>query len=267
MKTESAFVNSNLHLTSSQGGDVSVKRISLLEAIETEGSISAAAKRLGMSYRSAWDAVAEMNNMWDSPLVEKSPGGVHGGSACLTQQGRELVASFKLLQQDYQRFTQGLNRNLTDFNRLQQCLRRLSMRTSARNQFQGRVEAIRSGKINSEITLSINESDRLTAVITSESVEALGLSMGSEVYALIKASFIVLVPATENVVTSASNCLRGTVSEIRHGSVNSEAIIELDGGKTLAAVITEDCTSDPEFQEGRPVCALIKATHVILGVN
>jgi molybdate transport system regulatory protein len=267
MKTEPLFINSHLHLTSSQGGDVSVKRISLLEAIETEGSISAAAKRLGMSYRSAWDAVAEMNNMWDSPLVEKSPGGVHGGSTCLTQQGRELVASFKLMQQDYQRFTQGINRNLTDFNRLQQCLRRLSMRTSARNQFQGTVEAIRPGKINSEITLSINDSDRLTAVITSESVETLGLLVGSEVYALIKASFIILIPATENIVTSASNRLCGTVREIRHGSVDSEAVIELDGGKTLAAVITEDSANDPEFQVGRPVCALIKSSHVILGVN
>lgn len=267
MKTQSPFVNSHLHLTSSQGGDVSVKRISLLEAIDTEGSISAAAKRLGMSYRSAWDAVAEMNNMWDSPLVEKSPGGVHGGSTCLTQKGKELVASFRLMQQEYGRFTEGLNRNITDFNRLQQCMRRLSMRTSARNQFQGRVEVIRSGKINSEITLSINGRDRLTAVITSESVEELGLSLGSEVYALIKASFVDLFPTNESVASSARNRLYGDIRDIRHGSVNCEAIIELDGEKTLVAVIAEASANNPEFQVGRPVCALVNSSHVILGVN
>jgi molybdate transport system regulatory protein len=267
MKTESTFLTSSLHLSSSQGGDVSAKRITLLEAIESGGSISAAAKRLGMSYRSAWDAVAEMNNMWDAPLVEKSAGGEHGGSTCLTQQGRELVASFKLMQQEYQRFTAGLNRNLTDFNRLQQCMRRLSMRTSARNQFQGTVEVIRSGPVNSEITLAINDHDRLTAIITSESVEHLGLALGSDVYALIKTSFVILIPANENVVTSARNCLCGTVRELRHGSIDSEAIIELEGGKTLAAVITEESANAPEFQVGKPVCAIIKASHVILGVN
>ena len=51
----------------------------MLEAIGSQGSISAAAKQQGISYRSAWDAVNEMNNLWDSPLVEKSPGGAHGG--------------------------------------------------------------------------------------------------------------------------------------------------------------------------------------------
>ena len=267
MKTESTFLTGNLHLTTSQGGDVTAKRIALLEAIESEGSIASAAKRLAMSYRSAWDAVAEMNNMWDAPLVEKYPGGVHGGGTRLTPQGRELIASFKLMQQEYQRFTEGLNRNLTDFNRLQQCMRRLSMRTSARNQLQGRVEGIRLGPINSEVTLAINERDHIAAVITSESVEQLGLSLGSEVYALIKASFIILVPANDNLVTSARNRLCGTVREIRHGSVNCEAVIELEGGKTLAAVITEESANAPEFQEGQPICALIKASHVILGIS
>lgn len=267
MKTESTFLSGNLRLTSRQGGDVSAKRVALLEAIDAQGSISAAAKQLGMSYRSAWDAVAEMNNMWDSPLVEKTPGGAHGGGTRVTAQGRELIAGFKLMQQEYRRFTEGLSRNLADFGRFQQSMRRLSMRTSARNQFQGRVDMISAGPINSEVSLAINERDRLTAVVTSESVESLGLSLGGEAYALIKASFIILVPANEAVTTSARNRLCGTVRELRHGSVSGEAIIELEGGKTLTAVITEESAKAPEFQPGNAVCALIKASHVILGVN
>jgi molybdate transport system regulatory protein len=267
MKADSTFVAGDLRLTSSQGGDVSAKRIALLEAIDGQGSIAAAAKQLGMSYRSAWDAVAEMNNMWDAPLVEKSPGGAHGGGTHLTPQGRELITGFRQMQAEYARFTEGLNRNLADINRLQQGMRRLSMRTSARNQFQGRVTAVNAGPVNAEIILAINERDSITAVVTSESVEQLGLEPGSEAYALIKASFIILVPGGETAVTSARNRLCGTVREIRHGSVNSEAIIELEGGKTLSAVITEESARAPEFQEGSPVCALIKASHVILGVN
>jgi molybdate transport system regulatory protein len=267
MKTEATFLTGNLRLTNSQGGDVSAKRITLLEAIDTQGSISAAARQLGMSYRSAWDAVAEMNNMWDAPLVEKTPGGAHGGGTRLTAQGRELIAGFSLLQQEYQRFTEGLGRHLADVGRLQQSLRRLSMRTSARNQFQGTVAMINAGPINSEVTLAINERDRLTAIVTSESVESLGLSLGSEAYALIKTSFIILIPADEMLISSARNRLCGVVRELRHGTVSSEAVIELEGGKTLVAVITEESATAPEFQPGCQVCALIKASHVILGVN
>lgn len=267
MDQESSFRSNNLCLTSIQGGDVSAKRIALLEVIDALGSISAAAKQLGMSYRSAWDAVAEMNNMWDAPLVAKSQGGSHGGSTRLTRHGRELITGFHMMQQEYQRFTEGLIRHLGDISQLQQGMRRLSMRTSARNQFQGQVELINVGTINSEVTLAINSHIKLTASITRESVESLGLSPGSEAYALIKAPFIILIPDNDKIVTSARNRLCGVIRELRHGEISSEAIIELEGGKTLAAILTKESAAAPEFQLGQPVCALVKASHVILGVN
>jgi molybdate transport system regulatory protein len=267
MSKKPTFITGDLRLSGVQGGDITAKRIDLLEAIDSQGSISAAAKSLGISYRSAWDAVDEMNNLWESPLVEKSPGGAHGGGTRLTRDGRQLIDGFKLMQQEYRRFTEGLSRGLDDFERFQNSIRRLSMRTSARNQFQGKVVMISAGPVNSEITLAINEKDRITAIITSESVEHLGLSLGSEAYALIKASFIILTPADENIITSARNRLCGTLRELRHGPVNSEAIIELEGGKTLTAIITEESAKEMQLDLGSPVCALIKASHVILGVN
>lgn len=267
MKAKTTRVTGDLHLSGAEGGDVSAKRIALLEAIDALGSIAAAAKELGISYRSAWDAVAEMDNLWESPLVEKYPGGSRGGGTRLTPAGRELIAGFKLLQQEYRRFMEGLGRDLPDFVRFQQRLRRLSMRTSARNQFRGRVTMISTGPINGEVTLALSERDRLTAVVTRESVEHLGLSLGSEAYALVKASFIILAPADDRFVTSARNRLCGTLRELRHGAVSSEAIIELEGGKTLSAIITKESAEALELEPGSPVCALIKASHVILGVN
>lgn len=141
------------------------------------------------------------------------------------------------------------------------------MRTSARNQFQGRVDAIKAGPVNSLVTLAISERDRLIASVTSESVESLGLAPGSKAYAVVKASFVVLMPEDEAVKISACNRLCGTVSGLRHGTVSSEASIALTGGKTLTAVLTEPSAQLPEFEVGRRVCALISASHVILGVN
>lgn len=59
----------------------------LLEAIHQSGSISAAAKHMGMSYRRAWELVNTMNRCFDEPLVKTSPGGSHGGGAQVTEFG------------------------------------------------------------------------------------------------------------------------------------------------------------------------------------
>lgn len=102
------------------------------------------------------------------------------------------------MQKEYQRFTQWLIQHLGYVSRLQQSMRRLPIQTSRYNQFQGKVEQNGVGKINSEVTLAINECIGLNASITSETAESLGPSLGSEACALIKASFISLIPDDEN---------------------------------------------------------------------
>lgn len=264
---ESPYHNPDPGFNAFYGNDVNPRRIALLEAISKSGSISAAAKQLGMSYRSAWDAVNDMNNLWDSPLVLKTPGGARGGGTLVTPEGHDLIARFKLIQQEYLRVSEGLKCSFGDFNQFQLKISRLSMRTSARNQFQGRVDQISVGPVNAEIMLAINQRDHLTATVTRESVDHLGLTIGSDAYALIKASFIILARADEACVTSARNQLCGTVDELRHGPVNCEVIVTLDAGKTLASIITEESAQRLELQEGSPVCALFKSSHVIVGVN
>jgi molybdate transport system regulatory protein len=267
MSKQSSIFNSNPGLASFYSNDVNSKSIALLEAIGELGSISAAAKQLSISYRSAWDAVNEMNNLWDAPLVAKSPGGSKGGGTLVTPQGYDLIAGLKLIQKEYQRISEGLNCSLEDFNQFQLKVRRLSMRTSARNQFQGKIEKINSGPVNAEIKLAISEKDSLIAMVTRESVEHLGLSVGSDAYALIKASFIILAAADEPCKTSARNQLYGTISDLRHGPVNTEVVLELEGAKSLTAIVTEHSAQELELSVGRPVYALIKSSHVIMGVN
>jgi molybdate transport system regulatory protein len=70
----------------------------LLEAIAAEGSISGAGRRMGMSYRRAWQLVDLMNRCWQSPLVETSPGSARGGGARLTANGTAVLAEYRALQ-------------------------------------------------------------------------------------------------------------------------------------------------------------------------
>lgn len=70
----------------------------LLEKIESEGSISAAAKAMSMSYSRAWRLVDGMNASFRKPLVTLAAGGRHGGGASVTEQGREVLAIYRRLQ-------------------------------------------------------------------------------------------------------------------------------------------------------------------------
>jgi molybdate transport system regulatory protein len=260
-------VSGRLWLARDDRPDLGAERIALLEAIGAEGSIAAAAKALGISYRSAWDGVNAANNLVDTPLVDRRPGGRHGGATRLTEAGRRVITAFRMMEREYARLLRGLSREVEDLERVQLLMRRLSMRTSARNQLRGEILAFRKGPVNVEVTLALSETERLTSVITRESYEDMGLIKGCEVYALIKASSVILARGDDVLHTSTRNRLCGRVSRLLPGPVNCEVVLGLDGDKSIAAVVTEESVRALGLEEGVRACALIKASHVILGVD
>jgi len=70
----------------------------LLEAIHSTGSIAAAQRQLGASYAHVWKLVAAMNEAFSPPLVEPIRGGSRGGGAMLTEQGHDVLHSFRRLE-------------------------------------------------------------------------------------------------------------------------------------------------------------------------
>ncbi|HTH29587.1 MAG TPA: ModE family transcriptional regulator [Sphingobium sp.] len=79
----------------------------LLEAIIREGSISAAGRALGMSYRRTWMLVDMMNRCWDGPLVETAAGGSHGGGARVTERGLAILGHYRAMQAAAAQMEQG----------------------------------------------------------------------------------------------------------------------------------------------------------------
>jgi len=73
-------------------------KVALLESIERTGSITASAKKLGMSYRRAWLLVDETNRCLVRPAVRTATGGRHGGGTSLTPVGVELVRRYRALE-------------------------------------------------------------------------------------------------------------------------------------------------------------------------
>jgi molybdate transport system regulatory protein len=82
-------------------------RVALLQAIDETGSISAAAERLKIPYRRAWDKVHECEERLGVKLIDTQTGGTGGGGARLTQEGAEYVKRF-------QQFSRGLDELVKD---------------------------------------------------------------------------------------------------------------------------------------------------------
>ncbi len=70
----------------------------LVALIDSTGSISAAAREMGMSYRRAWQLVDALNASFKKPVVVTAVGGKRGGGAMVTEFGRELVAQFRAME-------------------------------------------------------------------------------------------------------------------------------------------------------------------------
>lgn len=247
-------------------------RIELLEQVAATGSISAAARAMGMSYKAAWDAIDAMNNLADQPLLIRQVGGRHGGGSRLTEYGQWVIRQYRAAEHEHQRFMDRMRENLerlglTDPPDSWNVMRRWAMRTSARNQFQGKVLRFTEGAVNDVVTVDIGDGIAISSVITHEAAQSLDLlRAGREVQVLIKASFVILCEDAEGMRFSARNRLCGTVSRIQPGAVNAEVKLDLSAGRTLTAIVTMDAVNEGWLKEGGRACALIKAPHVILAV-
>ncbi|QTO51305.1 TOBE domain-containing protein [Burkholderia latens] len=245
-------------------------RIALLAAIGQTGSITRAAKAVGLSYKAAWDAIDTMNNLAGEPLVMRSTGGKGGGGTTLTPRAMSLIAAFRAIEREHRRFIDAASAAVSGFDVDWALIGRIGMKTSARNQLFGKVESIVRGTVNDEVTLVLPGGQAIVAVLTHESADALGLQPGAAACALVKASWVVLAVDDDGEATlkvSARNQLRGTVDTVAAGAVNSEVTLALDGGGTLTAVVTNDSVRALQLDAGRRAIALFKASSVILAVT
>ncbi len=97
--SEKTLLRSKIWLQDEEGRPVFGQgRIKILKAIQAHGSISAAARSLGMSYRGAWNRIKASESRLGRPLLERSIGGKAGGGSQLTPLALELMQRFELLQ-------------------------------------------------------------------------------------------------------------------------------------------------------------------------
>ena len=141
------------------------------------------------------------------------------------------------------------------------------MKTSARNRFFGTVTRIQEDAVSAEVELAVEGGRQLVAMVTRASAVRLGLAVGKPAFALVKASSVVLMTDMQGVLLSTRNMLDGVVADLHTGAVNTEVIVRLDNGVTIAAIVTNESAASLGLRQGSPVTAVFKTSSVILGVH
>lgn len=139
------------------------------------------------------------------------------------------------------------------------------MKVSARNVFKGQVTQVKDGAVNAEVALTLPGGEKLVAVVTMDSISNLGIAVGKEAVALVKAPWVMLMTESNDIRLSARNCLEGKVLSVNDGAVNAEVVVELTGGSKVYSIVTRDAVSELGLKPGVSATAVIKASHIILG--
>jgi molybdate transport system regulatory protein len=236
------------------------QRIALLQHIAEQGSITRAAKSAGLSYKAAWDAIDELNNLAQKPLVERSVGGKGGGGARLSVEGERVLRLYQRLQTLQAQVLEAAE-DTADLD----LLGRLMLRTSARNQLHGTVLEIEAQGRNDLIRLALAEDLVIQAQITHDSTLHLELEPGTGVVALIKAGWLELL-AIDQPATPGHNCLQGTLEAILDAEDGpSEIRIALPSGQTLCALAEPLHLRHLGLSAGQPVRVQFSPSNVLLG--
>jgi molybdate transport system regulatory protein len=249
-------------------GRLDARFFALLQALHDSGSLHQAARAAGYSYKGAWLVLDTANGLASTPLVEAARGGSRGGGSRLTEAGQDLLTFWRQLATDHaqwmHRFADRHEQNLSQHPRLNTLLKRMSMKTSARNQFVGTVSTLVVGPVSTEVDLALPGGQTLTALLGSRAAKELKLKKGREVMALVKASEVVLVTHDAGFRLSAGNQLAGTVSRVSKGAVSSLVGVTLPGGQVITASVTNDAVDALDLKVGQAATAVFNASAVML---
>ncbi len=248
-------------------GRLDARFFALLEALRQTGSINRAARTAGYSYKGAWLLLETAGNLANTPLLRRSTGGAGGGGTQLTEAALALLDAWQTLQAEQRDFLRCQEARLAQHPALHGLIRRMSMKTTARNQFVGTVSGLELGPVSAEVTLALKGGGEIAATLTAAAARRLQLRPGQEALALVKASAVVLVTDFAGWQLSARNQLAGTVSRIETGAVSSLVVLTLPGGAALTATVTNEGVEALSLVVGMPATAVFKASAVMVATR
>ena len=237
-------------------------RLAWLERAAVADALAVGAEAAGEARRAA----EELNNLAGEHLAEweaevGAAGEDSGGRLRLTPRGRRLAMVLVALAEERQLLRQRCGGH---FDADLQLLERVALRTSARNQFFGRVQAVEQGPLLDQVLLALPGGRLLRASVTPESTRGLGLAPGQELVALVKASATLVLGSGEGSDYADYNRLGGVVQRIQESGERREIVVDLGHGRTGGANAGADLAQP--FTPGQPAWIAFRPSAVLLGI-
>ncbi len=248
-------------------GYLDESRLRLLQEVRRNGTLSAAADRLGISYKTAWSWLDSMGNAASGPLVESVQGGAHGGTSRLTELGETLLQQYEALCARHRSFMESLgNEGDKPLEKVESFLRRMSVHTSARNQLHGTVERIWGDNTQAWVDVRIGSIAMVTSRVARSSIQDLGLEPGSNITTLTKATCLQIGPSDFKPAIRKGPYNR-IVGNLRRSLVDedyADVSLDIGDGNTLTGLIPIKQWHDLQARVGDKLCAWFDPDHVIL---
>ena len=156
--------------------------VGILRAVEECKNLTAAAKKAKVSYKYAWDQIAETERAIGIPVIRTRRGGKSGGG------GAELTEAGRALLRQYKRVQTYVTRVLND----PESWEAVGLKLSARNRLRGVVKKVEKGVVTTSVKIEVKVPATITAVITKEAVEELDIKPGDVVEAIVKATEVMI---------------------------------------------------------------------------
>ena len=232
------------------------KRIDILRRLQDAGSISEAARRAGVSYKAAWQAIDILSNLAGTPLVEKVVGGAGGGGAQLTKAGKELLKASKDLELAKSKLVKNaIGKTIEDRHPPF-----LGLRTTMRNQFPCTVSTIAKKGSSVRVALTSKGGTVFHSKITTASAELFELHMGQSVLVLCKATAVHVKKSSSE---KDKNVVHGIVVRKSRGSANGEVNLLVEPGITIVGFVDQLSS----FSVSDEAIAEIDETAVVLALG
>ena len=245
-------------------GGLQDRLFELLSAIEAEGSLVAAAKKAGLSYKGAWDIIERASRHSPRALIDRNPGGGSDRGTRLTETGSALLGIHRKLEKHKLDLLRELNRDLAEDPILLQWYRGLILQSSARNQWRAEVLSVKSGVVRHEVTLRLEGGATLIASVSRKINSLMPLDFGRSVIALVKAPMVLLISEAECFEVSAENQFDGQVSDIFQDPISTEIIVRLPSGDHVVAAVSVDEMSELDVKVGDRVTVSFDADAVVI---
>lgn len=244
---------------------ITKNRMELLKAIDETGSLSKAAKKVGMTYKAVWDAIYNIQNLSGISLILTKSGGKGGGGAVLSEEARHLLKSFYDKEKQINDYLNSLLPLWEKNEDLFGLMKRISLTTSARNQIKGTIKKIKKEPLRSDIFIQVSDHHLITASITNDSVKNLQLQPDKEVFILIKSSHVHLQKNAKN--PDCKNIFQGKALRIIRGKKHAEINISIENNLVLTAMLSGDELTRLQIQEGDDLFLTVSASDVLLGIH